>query len=86
MQIIHIYISTYIYLDPPFGCQISTPNGLFLMVKGPKFQTLGRFRCIHIYIYRFDDLCIYINTHFSYTIPVHSDTKSDLVKCILLAR
>ena len=21
----------YIYLDPPFGCQISAPNGLFLV-------------------------------------------------------
>ena len=29
----------HIYLDPPFGCQISAPNGLFLVVKGLKFQT-----------------------------------------------
>ena len=34
----------YIYLDHPFGCQISAPNGLVLVVKGPKFQTLEGFR------------------------------------------
>ena len=33
-------------LDPPFGCQISAPNGLFLVVKGLNFQTLGGFRCV----------------------------------------
>ena len=35
----------YLYLNPPFGCQISARNGLFLVIKGPKFQTkLGGFR------------------------------------------
>ena len=39
-----VYI--YIYLDPPFGCQISAPNGLFLVVKGLKFHTPGGSRYI----------------------------------------
>ena len=38
---IHIYTQIInIYLDPPFGCQISAPNGLFLVgFLSLKFQT-----------------------------------------------
>ena len=36
---IHVYMHIF-YLGPPFGCQISAPNGLFLVgFLGRKFQT-----------------------------------------------
>ena len=38
------------YLDPPFGCQISAPNGLFLMVFwGPNFRLFWRIPSVSIY-------------------------------------
>ena len=40
-KLVGITIFRYIYLDPPFGCQISTPPGLFLVGKrGPNFRPL----------------------------------------------
>ena len=37
----------YIYQGPPFECQIWAQKDLFLVLKGFKFQTLGRFRYLH---------------------------------------
>ena len=41
----------YTYLDPLFGCQISAPGSIFKwLYKGLKFQTLGGYRYIFVYV------------------------------------
>ena len=63
MRIIDIYIymmycisisfihTIYTYLDPLFGCQISAPGSIFKwLYKGLKFQTLGGYRYIFVYV------------------------------------
>ena len=48
VQPIQTHLTGLVSLDTPFGCQIPTPPGLFLVVKGPKFQTLGGFSSLNV--------------------------------------
>ena len=53
------------------------PPGLFLVLKGLKFQTLGGLRYIHIYIYPYIITDIYICTHINH--PIKAENMGEII-------